>query len=104
MRIISWMLVGLIVGFVSSKIANRSGEGLVGLFRDLLLGVFGAVAGGYLVEIFGYSDATEMKIWSMLGAVIGSIVVLLADHVVRIAVAKRRNLFPPEGNGTSWRE
>ena len=42
MGILSWLIVGLIAGFIGSKIVNRGGEGLL---RDILLGILGAVVG-----------------------------------------------------------
>ena len=45
MSILSWILLGLIAGFLGSKIVNRHGEGI---FLDIVLGIVGAVAGGYL--------------------------------------------------------
>ncbi len=87
------------MGFIWSKTTNRDDRR--GLFRDLLLGVFGAEAAGYLFEIFGFADTNAVNLWSVLVAALGAIVVLLADHVVRITVSKRRNLFPPGGDGAS---
>ena len=43
MGIISWIVVGLIAGFIGSKIVNKTGEGLV---RDIILGIVGAFVGG----------------------------------------------------------
>jgi uncharacterized membrane protein YeaQ/YmgE (transglycosylase-associated protein family) len=45
MSILAWMVLGLIAGFVASKIVNKTGEGVV---MDIVLGVVGAVAGGWL--------------------------------------------------------
>ncbi len=104
MRIISWFLIGLIAGLIGNKIANRNGAGIVGLLRDLLLGVFGAEAGGYLFEIFGFADTKAVNLWSLPVAALGAIIVLLADHVVRVTVSKRRNLFPSDGDEGSLRD
>jgi uncharacterized membrane protein YeaQ/YmgE (transglycosylase-associated protein family) len=83
MSIIAWIILGLIAGFIGSKIVNRRGEGLI---RDILLGIVGAIVGGYLFNFFGAAGVTGLNLYSMLVAIIGSIVVLVIYH----AVAGRR--------------
>jgi uncharacterized membrane protein YeaQ/YmgE (transglycosylase-associated protein family) len=83
MSIIAWIILGLIAGFIGSKIVNRRGEGLI---RDILLGIVGAIVGGYLFNFFGAAGITGLNLYSMLVAIIGSIVVLVIYH----AVAGRR--------------
>ena len=79
MSIIAWIVLGLISGFIASKIVNKSGEG-VGL--DIVLGIVGAVAGGFLFHLFGATGITGFNIWSMFVAVIGAIVVLGITHAI----------------------
>ncbi len=79
MSIIAWLVVGLIAGFIGSKIVNRSGEGLV---LDIVLGVVGAVVGGFLFNMFGASGATGINLYSILVAVVGSVIVLVIYHAV----------------------
>ena len=43
MGVIAWIVVGLVAGFIGSKIVNKTGEGLV---RDIILGIVGAFVGG----------------------------------------------------------
>jgi uncharacterized membrane protein YeaQ/YmgE (transglycosylase-associated protein family) len=50
MGLISWIILGLIAGFIGSKIVNKTGDGLI---LDVILGVVGAVLGGYLFNLFG---------------------------------------------------
>jgi uncharacterized membrane protein YeaQ/YmgE (transglycosylase-associated protein family) len=83
MSILSWLVLGLIAGFIGSKIVNKSGEGI---FLDIILGIVGAVAGGYLFQLFGSTGVTGLNLWSTLVAVVGSVVVLVAYH----AVVRRR--------------
>jgi uncharacterized membrane protein YeaQ/YmgE (transglycosylase-associated protein family) len=84
MSIIAWIILGLIAGFIGSKIVNKRGEGLV---RDILLGVIGAVVGGWLFHVFGAAGVTGLNLYSLLVAVIGAIVVLVLYH----AIAGRRS-------------
>jgi uncharacterized membrane protein YeaQ/YmgE (transglycosylase-associated protein family) len=79
MGIISWIILGLIAGWIGSKIVNKSGSGLV---MDIVLGVVGAIVGGYLFSLFGGVGVTGLNIWSLVVAVIGSIVVLWVYHQV----------------------
>ena len=64
MGIISWIILGLIAGFIGSKIVNRTGEGIV---LDIVLGVVGAVIGGYLFNLFGAHGVTGLNLWSLAG-------------------------------------
>lgn len=85
MSIISWIILGLIAGFLGSKIINKSGEGML---LDIVLGIVGAVVGGVIFSFFGASGVTGLNIYSLIVAVIGSIVVLWLYH----AVTGRRSL------------
>lgn len=79
MSFISWIVLGLVAGFIGSKLVNRTGEGIV---RDVLLGVVGAVIGGYLFNLFGEAGITGLNLYSILVAVVGSVVFLVAYHLV----------------------
>ena len=82
MSIVAWIILGLIAGFIGSKLVNKSGEGLV---LDIILGIVGAVAGGYIFRFFGASGVTGLNIYSLIVAVIGSVVLLVIYHAVRRA-------------------
>lgn len=79
MSILGWIVLGLIAGFIGSKIVNKTGEGI---FLDIVLGIVGAVVGGWLFTAFGAHGVTGLNIYSFIVAVIGSIVVLLAYHAL----------------------
>ncbi len=79
MSILAWIILGLIAGFIGSKIVNRSGEGVM---LDIVLGVIGAVVGGFLFNQFGAAGVTGLNVYSLFVAVIGAIVVLVLYHVV----------------------
>ena len=82
MSIFAWIILGLIAGFIGSKIVNKRGEGLV---LDLVLGIVGAIAGGWLFNTFGASGVTGLNLYSLLVAVVGAVVVLVAYHAIRRA-------------------
>jgi len=79
MSIIAWVVLGLIAGFIASKIVNKTGEGF---FLDIVLGIVGAVVGGYLFQTFGMSGVSGVNLYSILVAVIGAIVVLVIYHAL----------------------
>jgi uncharacterized membrane protein YeaQ/YmgE (transglycosylase-associated protein family) len=80
MSIIAWIVLGLIAGFIASKIVNKQGEGLV---LDIVLGIVGAVVGGWLFTQFGAAGVTGFNLYSVLVAVVGAIVVLVIYHAIR---------------------
>ena len=79
MSIISWIILGLIAGFVGSKIVNKQGQGML---LDIALGIVGAIVGGVIFSFFGATGITGLNIWSMIVAIVGSVVVLWAYHVI----------------------
>ena len=79
MSILAWILLGLVAGFIGSKIVNRNGEGLI---LDIILGVIGAVVCGFLFNQFGAAGVTGLNLYSLLVAVVGAIVVLVLYHMV----------------------
>jgi uncharacterized membrane protein YeaQ/YmgE (transglycosylase-associated protein family) len=83
MSILGWLVLGLIAGFIASKIVNHSGAGIL---MDIVLGVVGAFVGGWLFTTFGGMPVTGFNIYSMFVAVIGAVVVLVLYH----AIAGRR--------------
>jgi uncharacterized membrane protein YeaQ/YmgE (transglycosylase-associated protein family) len=79
MGVIAWIILGLIAGFIASKIVNKSGQGML---LDIVLGIVGAVVGGYIFTFFGAAGVTGVNLYSILVAVIGAIVVLWIYHAV----------------------
>lgn len=79
MSIIAWIILGLIAGFIGSKIVNKSGDGFI---VDLLLGIVGAVVGGFIFRFFGAHGVTGLNLYSLLVAVVGAIVFLLIYHAL----------------------
>jgi uncharacterized membrane protein YeaQ/YmgE (transglycosylase-associated protein family) len=79
MSIIGWLILGLIAGFVASKIVNAQGQGIL---LDIALGIIGALVGGFIFDAVGGIGVTGFNAWSLLVAIIGSIIVLLLYHAV----------------------
>ena len=89
MSLFAWILLGLIAGFIASHLVNHRGEGMV---LDVLLGIVGAVIGGWLTHLFGYAAITTLNIYSLLVATIGAVVFLFIYHAIRRNVVGRRIL------------
>lgn len=83
MSVIAWIILGLFSGFIASKIVNRTGEGIL---MDIVLGIIGAIVGGFLFAQFGAAGVSGLNLYSMFVAVIGAVVVLLIYH----AIVRRR--------------
>jgi len=86
MSIIGWIILGLIAGWIASKIVGGQGQGF---FLDIALGIVGALVGGFLYSaLLGGEGVTGVNIGSIIVSVIGAIIVLWVYH----AVAGRRAL------------
>ncbi len=79
MSIIAWLILGLIAGFIGSKIVNNSGQGVL---IDIVLGIVGAVVGGFLFSLIGAAPVTGFNIYSLIVAVVGAVVVLWIYHAI----------------------
>jgi uncharacterized membrane protein YeaQ/YmgE (transglycosylase-associated protein family) len=79
MSFIAWIVLGLLAGFIASKIVNKSGEGMI---LDIILGIVGAVIGGYLFQTFGMAGVTGVNLYSILVAVVGAILFLVIYHAL----------------------
>ena len=82
MSFIAWIILGLIAGFIGSKLVNKRGEGMI---LDIVLGIVGAFVGGWLFNTFGASGVSGLNLYSLLVAVVGAVVVLVVYHVIRRA-------------------
>jgi uncharacterized membrane protein YeaQ/YmgE (transglycosylase-associated protein family) len=79
MSIIGWLILGLIAGFIASKLVNRHGEGFL---LDIVLGIIGALVGGFIFSAFGAHGVTGLNLYSMLVAIVGAVVVLVLYHAL----------------------
>ena len=79
MSMIAWIVLGLIAGFIASKLVNKTGEDIV---LDIGLGIVGAVVGGFVFNQLGAAGVTGFNLYSMLVAVIGAVLVLVIYHLV----------------------
>jgi uncharacterized membrane protein YeaQ/YmgE (transglycosylase-associated protein family) len=87
MSLFAWILLGLLAGFIGSHLVNHRGEGMV---LDILLGIVGAVVGGWLAHMFGIAGVTRLNLYSVIVATAGAVVFLLLYHAIRRNVIGRR--------------
>jgi uncharacterized membrane protein YeaQ/YmgE (transglycosylase-associated protein family) len=86
---LAWIVLGLLAGFIASHLINRHGEGMV---LDILLGIVGAIIGGWLAQMFGFSGVTRFNLYSLIVATCGAIVLLFVYHAIRRSMIGRRFL------------
>ena len=79
MSIIGWIVLGLISGFIASKIVNKQGEGCI---LNTVLGLVGALVGGFIFSALGHQKVTGFNLYSFLVAIIGAVVVLVLYHAI----------------------
>lgn len=78
MNVLLFLLIGLAAGFIAGKIMRGSGFGLLG---NLLVGVVGALLGGFLFNLFGLHTAT--LIGELVTATVGAVLLLWIASVIR---------------------
>lgn len=84
MYILAWIVVGVVAGFLAKAVVP--GEGPGGVLGDLVVGVAGAVIGGWLMNSFGNAGATGINIWSIFVAFVGAVVLLF---IIRALTGRR---------------
>ena len=87
LSVLGWIVLGLIAGFIASRLVNKRGEGML---LDLVLGIVGAIAGGWLFHLFGSAGVlfgsagvTGFNLWSLMVAVVGAVLLLFIWHTLR---------------------
>lgn len=79
MTLLAWIILGLAAGFIASKIVSGTGQGVV---MDIILGIVGAVVGGWLFNTFGMMGMAGFNLYSLLVAVVGATVTLVLYHFI----------------------
>jgi len=80
MGILLWIIFGALAGWMASIIMKTSGQGTV---ADIIMGIIGAVVGGFIMNLFGQSGVTGFNFYSFIVAVIGASVVIYIGRMVR---------------------
>lgn len=83
MELLAFLVLGLIAGFIGSKLVNKSGSGLL---MDIIVGVIGSFIGGWVFNRLGYAGVTGLNLYSLLVAVIGAVLLLLIWRAISKAL------------------
>ena len=79
MSFLAWIVLGLLAGFIGSKLVNKRGEGIL---LDILLGIVGAIVGGILFNVLGARGVSGLNLYSLFVAVVGSVLFLVIYHAM----------------------
>jgi uncharacterized membrane protein YeaQ/YmgE (transglycosylase-associated protein family) len=83
--IIVWIIIGLIAGALAKLIMPGDDPG--GIIVTILIGIAGAIVGGFVVGLFGGTGVTGLNLWSIIVAIIGAIILLA---IYRLLASGRR--------------
>lgn len=83
-NIILWIILGGVAGWIASMIMKRDSQ--MGALENIIVGIVGAVLGGFLFNLFGLTGDTGFNLWTLLVAIIGSVVLLFLIGLLRRAV------------------
>ncbi len=81
MNIITWIVVGLIAGVIAKLLMPGNDPG--GWIITILLGIAGAVVGGWIMSALGFGGVTGFNIWSIVVAVVGAVILLAIYYLIR---------------------
>jgi len=76
---VAWIMIGLVIGFIGSKILNKTGRSLG---RDCLIGIVGAFASGFLANLLGKPGGPGLDLYSLLVAAVGATVFMIVYHAL----------------------
>jgi len=79
MDVIGWIILGLTIGFIGSTIVDKQSQPL---WLNITLGIVGALVGGFLFDLLGTASVAGLSIYSMIVAIVGSVVVLVVCNSV----------------------
>ncbi len=83
LNLILWIILGGVAGWIASMIMKRDAQ--MGALENIIVGIVGALLGGFLFNFFGLPGDTGFNLWTLLVAVIGSVVLLFLIGVFRRA-------------------
>ncbi|MDF1542994.1 MAG: GlsB/YeaQ/YmgE family stress response membrane protein [Anaerosomatales bacterium] len=81
MGLLSWVAVGLVAGLLAQVIMG--GGERKGCIVTVILGIIGALVGGFVMGLFGFSGVGGVDLWSIIVATIGAIILLAIGRAIR---------------------
>ena len=82
-NIILWIILGGVAGWIASMIMKRDAQ--MGALANIIVGIVGAVLGGFLFNLVGLTGDTGFNLWTLFVAIVGSVVLLFLVGVLRRA-------------------
>jgi uncharacterized membrane protein YeaQ/YmgE (transglycosylase-associated protein family) len=82
-NIVLWIILGGVAGWIASMLMKRDNQ--MGAIGNIIIGIIGAVLGGFLFNFFGLTGSTGFNLWTLLVAIVGSVVLLFLIGLVRRA-------------------
>lgn len=82
-NLILWIILGAVAGWIASLIMKR--DRAMGPLANIVIGIIGAILGGFLFNLVGLPGDTGFNLWTLLVAVVGAVVLLVLIDVVRRA-------------------
>lgn len=82
-NLILWVVLGGVAGWIASMLMGRDGQ--MGALANIVIGIVGAVLGGFLFNLVGLAGDTGFNLWTLLVAVVGSVVLLFLVGILRRA-------------------
>ena len=79
MGIILWIVLGAVAGWIASLIM-RSNTGILG---DIIVGILGALLGGFLMSLFGQTGVTGFNLYSFIVAILGAVILIWLYRAIR---------------------
>lgn len=80
MGIISWIVIGLIAGWLAGMVMKGGGYGVIG---DIVLGIVGAIVGGYLAStVLKLGSVNGINVESIVIAALGAVIVVFASRLI----------------------
>ncbi|MDL2219164.1 GlsB/YeaQ/YmgE family stress response membrane protein [Ruminococcaceae bacterium OttesenSCG-928-O06] len=81
MGLLSWIIVGALAGWLASKIMGTDAH--MGAIANIVVGIIGAFIGGFIVGLLGGTGVTGFNLWSILVALLGSVVFIWVVRKIR---------------------
>jgi uncharacterized membrane protein YeaQ/YmgE (transglycosylase-associated protein family) len=79
MSLILWIILGAVAGWIAGLITHSGGN----ILWDIILGIVGALVGGYLMQLVGQPGVTGFNIYSLIVAIIGAIILIWIGRLIR---------------------
>lgn len=81
LNLVIWIIFGALVGWIASMIMKTNAE--QGAVLNIVVGIIGALIGGFVMNFFGASDVTGFNLYSFLVALLGAIILLAIVKLLR---------------------